>query len=129
MTRSQWDWIESMASGDDKEFFVALGQKVAQLRKEHGLTQQQLAEQLGVAQQTLAHYEGARLRVPASMLPQLAQILGVPVDVLIGQPVQATPAKRGRSPKWQQQMEAIAQLPKTRQRFVSEMLDTVLAQH
>ncbi len=92
------------------------------------LTQQQLAEQLGVAQQTLAHYEGARLRVPASMLPQLAQILGVPVDVLIGQPVKATPAKRGRSPKWQQQMEAIAQLPKARQRFVSEMLETVLAQ-
>ena len=57
----------------------------------------QLAEQLGVAQQTLAHYEGARLRVPASMLPQLAQILGVPVDVLIGPPVKAEPARRGRS--------------------------------
>lgn len=77
MTRLQWDWNESMASGDDREFFAALGQKVAQLRKEHGPTQQQLAEQLGVAPQTLAHYVGARLRVPASMLPQLAQILCV----------------------------------------------------
>jgi transcriptional regulator with XRE-family HTH domain len=127
MDRSQRHWIESMSS-DDKGFFVALGQKVAQLRKEHGLTQQQSAEQLGVAQQTLAHYEGARLRVPASMLPQLAQIIGVPVDVLIGQQVKAALAKRGRLPKWQQQMEAIAQLPKARQRFVSEMLETVLAQ-
>jgi transcriptional regulator with XRE-family HTH domain len=127
MTRSQWDWIENMAL-NDKAFFTALGQKVAQLRKEHGLTQQQLAEQLGIAQQTLAHYEGARLRVPASMLAQLAQILGVPVDVLIGLPAKAEPARRGRSPKWQQQMEAISQLPRARQRFVSEMLETVLAQ-
>lgn len=33
-------------------FFVALGERVATLRKAHGLTQVQLAEHLGVAQQT-----------------------------------------------------------------------------
>ena len=54
---------------DKKQFFVLLGERMTALRKEHGLTQQQLAEQLGIAQQTLAHYEGARLRVAASMLP------------------------------------------------------------
>jgi hypothetical protein len=32
-------------------------------------------------------------------------------------------------PQWQQQIEAIAKLPKARQRFVTEMLQTVLAQH
>jgi hypothetical protein len=31
-------------------------------------------------------------------------------------------------PKWQQQIEAISLLPKARQRFVSQMLETVLAQ-
>ncbi|WP_399678713.1 helix-turn-helix domain-containing protein [Xenophilus sp.] len=126
MTHIAWHWIDRM-SGDDKEFFVALGQKVALLRKAQGMTQQQLAEQLGIAQQTLAHYEGAKLRIAASMLPTLAQIFGLSVDELIGQPVSSTPGKRGRSPKWQQQMEAIAQLPKARQRFVTEMLETVLA--
>jgi len=128
MNSSQWNWIENMAT-DDKAFFVALGQKVAQLRKEHGLTQQALAEQLGIAQQTLAHYEGARLRVPASMLPQLANILGQPVDELIGQSAKVARNKRGPIPKWQLQIEAVAKLPKARQKFVSEMLDTVLAQH
>ena len=56
-------------AGNDKTFFVELGKRVALARKDHGMTQQQLAEALGIAQQTLAHYEGARLRVPASMLP------------------------------------------------------------
>jgi transcriptional regulator with XRE-family HTH domain len=128
MKLQQSNWIDSMASGD-KEFFVALGKRVAQLRKERDLTQQQLAEMLGIAQQTLAHYEGARLRVPASMLPTLATIFKVPVDDLLNrtEAVAAT-SKRGPAPKWQQQIEAIAQLPKAQQRFVSQMLDTVLAQ-
>lgn len=128
MPLKQSDWINSMALGD-KEFFVALGKRVAQLRKERDLTQQQLAELLGVAQQTLAHYEGARLRVPASMLPTLATIFKVPVDDLLSRTVAgASTGKRGPAPKWQQQIEAIAQLPKAQQRFVSQMLETVLAQ-
>lgn len=36
--------------------------------------------------------------------------------------------KRGPTPKPQQQIERIAQLPKAKQRFVMEMLETVLTQ-
>jgi hypothetical protein len=35
---------------------------------------------------------------------------------------------RGPTPKIQQQMERIQQLPKAKQRFVMQMIDTVLAQ-
>ena len=122
----QFEWIDNMAL-NDKVFFVELGKRVAHLRKEQGLTQQQLAEQFGIAQQTLAHYKGARLRVPTSMLPQPAQIFAVPVDVLIGQHA-ACKSKRGPAPKLQQHIDAISQLPKPKQRFVMEMLETVLAQ-
>jgi hypothetical protein len=38
------------------------------------------------------------------------------------------PAKRGPAPKLQQQIERIQRLPRSKQRFVIEMLDTVLAQ-
>ncbi len=127
MAPLQWNWIESMGMQDDKAFFVALGHKVAQLRKEHGLTQQVLAEQLGIAQQTLAHYEGARLRVAASMLPQLAQIFSIPVDELIGQSTKTARNKRGPTPKWQQQIEQIATLPRAKQQVVMQMLDGLLA--
>ena len=122
------NWIEIMAT-DDREFFVALGARIAQLRRERGWTQQELAEKLGVAQQTLAHYEVGRIRVPASTLPLLATLFMTPVDTLVGhtQHMQRT-GKRGPAPKWQQQIEAIAQLPKAQQRFVSQMLDTVLTQ-
>ena len=111
----------------DEQFFKTLGARVAQARKEQGLTQQQLAEQLGIAQQTLAHYEVGRLRIPASMLPTLAQLLGLTMEALMGQTVKAV-AKRGPASRLAKQVERIGRLPKTKQRFVMEMLDRVLAQ-
>jgi transcriptional regulator with XRE-family HTH domain len=110
----------------DEQFFKALGARIASARKAQNLTQQQLADQLGIAQQTLAHYEGGRLRFPASTLPKLAQKLGLTVDELLGE--EKTKGKRGPTSRLQQQIERISQLPKTKQHFVMEMLDTVIAQ-
>lgn len=114
-------------TSDDKQFFRQLGARIAQLRKEHNLTQVQLAEQLGISQQTLAHYEVGRLKVPASMLPTLAQIFGASVDVLLGAGNKRG-AKRGPAPKLQRHLERISQLPKPKQRAVMEVLEAVLAQ-
>jgi hypothetical protein len=52
----------------------------------------------------------------------------VSLDELFGAAHKASPSKRGPVPQWQRQMEAVAKLPKARQRFVSELLQTVLAQ-
>lgn len=113
-------------SPDDKRFFKEMGARIAQLRKEQNLTQQQLADELGLSQQIVASYEIGRRRIPVSTLPRLARTLGVSVEALIGE--KAPPAKRGPTPKLQQQMERIGQLPRSKQRVVMEMLDGVLTQ-
>lgn len=119
--------IEPMAiSQDEKAFFVQLGARIAQLRKTAAITQVQMAERLGVSQQTVNSYEVGRRRVPVSMLPALARMLGVSVEELIGEETKAS--KRGPSPKIQQQLERIAQLPRARQQIVMQMLDGVLQQ-
>ena len=116
-------------STEERAFFVALGERIASLRKTHNVTQVQLAEALGVSQQTLQSYEVGRRRIPVSALPVVERTLSVSLDELFGANAPASgKGKRGPTPKWQQQMEAVAQLPKARQRFVSEMLQTVLAQ-
>jgi transcriptional regulator with XRE-family HTH domain len=113
----------------DRLFYEQLGQRIAILRKSRGMTQVQLAERLGVAQQTLAHYEAGRLRLLAGALPILAEHLDTSVEDLLGNPGGKSRAgKRGPPPKIQQQLERLAQLPKAQQRFVSQMLDSVLAQ-
>ncbi len=112
---------------DEKQFFKALGARIAELRRTHGLTQAQLAESLKLTQQMVASYEVGRRRVPVSLLPAIAQVLAVSVEALIGEK-EASPGKRGPTPKLQQQMERIQRLPKAQQRFVIQMIDTVLAQ-
>ena len=84
-------------------------------------------ETLGVSQQTVQAYEMGRRRIPVSALPIVAHMLAVPLEELFGE-TNHTANKRGRTSRLQQQIEAISQLSRTQQHFVSQMLDTVLAQ-
>lgn len=116
-------WIEAMTQ-DSKKFLKELGARVAVLRKEQGLTQTQLAEMLGISQQLVASYEVGRRRIPVSALPTLAKALAMPIEALLG--VSSGAAKRGPTPKLQQQMERINRLPKAQQKVVMRMLEGVL---
>lgn len=118
----------TMAVVTDKTYYRALGRRIAERRKAQGITQVQLAEVLGVAQQTLAHYEGGTLRVAVALLPPLAQTLGLSFEELVGSEATAakTKSKRGPAPKIQQQLEQIEALPKAKQRVVSQMIDAML---
>ncbi len=62
-----------------------------------------------------------------SALPVIAQALGVAVEALLDDNSKAA-AKRGPVPKLQQQMDRITQLPRARQQFVMEVIESVLAQ-
>lgn len=111
----------------ERTFITRLGARVAELRKAQSITQVQMAEALNVSQQTINSYEVDRRRIPVSTLPQLARLLGVTVEELLVDEAAAA-RKRGPAPKLQQQIERIQQLPRTQQKFVMQMLDTVLAQ-
>lgn len=112
----------------DAQFFKAMGARMASARKAQHRTQQQVADQLGIAQQTLAHYEVGRLRPPASLLPPMAESLGLTLEELLGHEAKSSAGKHGPTPKLQKQFERISQLPRTTQRVVMNMLDGVLAQ-
>ena len=120
-------WEGHMAP-EDKQFYKEMGQRIAQFRKAKGLTQVQLAEALGIAQQTMAHYEGGSLRIAVALLKELTRLLDVSFEELIGEPSPAHKKKRGPHSKLEQQMLKIQQLPRTKQKFVMEMLDTVIQQ-
>jgi len=117
-------------TSDERAFFVTLGERIASLRKARSLTQVQLAEALGVTQQTVQAYEAGSRRIPVSALPTVARTLSVSLMVLFGEEQNDKPAgrRRGPMPQWQQHIEAIAKLPRSRQQFVAEMLRNVLGQ-
>ena len=125
LTASQHDLLVSYMA-DDRAFFKALGERIAALRKEAGLSQQAVADELGIAQQTLAHYEVGRARMPVSLLPAFAKLYGVDANELLG--LQNGSGRRGPTPLLQKQIERLSQLPKTQQKVVMQMLDGVLSQ-
>lgn len=113
----------------DSDFYRQLGGQIAQRRKAVGMTQTDLAQELGIAQQTMAHYEGGTSRIAVAMLPKVARVLRVPVEELIGTSSKPKPGKRGPAPKLQRQLEQIQTLPKAKQRAITQVLDSVLAAH
>lgn len=61
-----------------------LGKRIVQHRKRLGLTQDQLAEKLGVTAQAVSKWENDLSCPDISMLPKLAAIFGITTDALLG---------------------------------------------
>lgn len=113
----------------EKSFYATLGRRIAERRKARGITQVELAGTLGIAQQTMAHYEGGVSRIPVDTLTQVAAALGASTEELIGDASHRSGrSKRGPAPRIQQQLEQISSLPKSDQRAVMRVLDSMLAQ-
>ena len=60
-----------------------LGKRIAQLRKEKNLTQEDLAQRMDISAQAVSKWENDLTCPDISSLPKLAQILGVTVDELL----------------------------------------------
>lgn len=61
-----------------------LGKRIATLRKAQGLTQEQLAEKVGVSAQAVSNWENDMTCPDITTIPLLADIFGVTTDELLG---------------------------------------------
>lgn len=59
---------------------MELGKKIRQLRYKAGLTQEQLAEKLGIGAQSVSKWENQAAMPDITTLPMLAEIFGVTID-------------------------------------------------
>ncbi len=110
---------------DQNTFFRDLGRRLAELRKEQGLTQGQMAERAECSQQMIAEYEAGKRNIPLWRLLTIADALGVAVDDLLKESGNGS-RKRGPASKVERLADEIAKLPRTRQRFVVEMIENAL---
>ena len=62
---------------------VTLGKRIADLRREKGFKQDELAEKLGISPQAVSKWENDQTCPDISLLPSLAKILGVSIDELL----------------------------------------------
>jgi transcriptional regulator with XRE-family HTH domain len=108
------------------EGLEAIGERLARIRKERGLTQKELADRLGISQPIVSDYERGELRLHGELLVELARILEVSVDEILG----LEPTKQGGAVKNRRLLRRLQQidlLPKRDQQALLRTLDAFLA--
>ena len=70
-------------------------ERIRDLRVDHNYTQQQIADYLGVKQNTYSQYEIGVLNYPLDVVIKLADLYEVSVDYLLGRTLVQKPYPRG----------------------------------
>ncbi len=104
------------------------GERLHALREQAGLSQQQLADRLGLTQRAYAYWERNPVALRPEQLGELARALGVTVEDMLGEP---NGKKRGTGPagKMRQLFEAASRLPRSQQQKVAAVLEPFILQH
>lgn len=118
------EWIDSMPR-KKIDGMPGFGARLAQMRKAAGYTQVELAAEIGVSQRNIAYYEGQTEHPPGSLLPTLAQALGVTIDELMGVTPIRKAAKTGSS-RLQRRLAQIEKLDAREKRQILQFLDTFI---
>lgn len=111
-----------MASQSEEENF---GKRLKKMRKAAGLTQSQLAEELGVSRRIIDYYERESDQPPAYLLADLVKVLGATADELLGikSLKQGTPKLGARLERRLRQIEKMS--PKAKKQIL-QLLDTFI---
>jgi len=67
-----------------KEKYIAFGDRLRQIRKERGLSQEEFAKQLGTTKQVLSRYETNQRAPKITIAGSYAEKLGVTLDYMLG---------------------------------------------
>ena len=84
-------------SGDIMRYEILKFENIRSLRLDKGYTQKQIAEILGVSQNTYSQYEIGVLNYPVDALIKLADFYQVSVDYLLGRTEQKKPYPKENS--------------------------------
>jgi transcriptional regulator with XRE-family HTH domain len=102
-----------------------VGERIARLRKERGLTQRELAAKIGVSRSVIMDYERGKNHVYDEVIIRIALILGVTTDELLGVK-NIKGEKLPSSLKIVRRMKEIEKLPAGKQKKVLENIDILL---
>jgi transcriptional regulator with XRE-family HTH domain len=104
---------------------ASFGARLAELRQQAGYTQVELAQELGISQRMIAYYEGQTEHPPTTLLPEIARVLGVSADALLGVGV-VTKRAKPKDTRLQRRLQQIEKLGAREKRQILQLLDTFL---
>lgn len=67
----------------NKDVYEKFGKRLRELRKDMNLTQTQLADEVGLSQSAIYHYEKGNRKIPMSVLEKLADFFKMSISELV----------------------------------------------
>ncbi len=103
-----------------------IGERLARLRRERGITQAELADALDLAQPNISDYERGILRLNADLILKLTGILKISADELLGirEPKNKRAVRNGRLAR---RLAEIERLPRRDQEALLRTIDAFLS--
>lgn len=105
---------------------LSIGGRVAQLRKERGVTQVELAQALGVSQPVVSEYEKGSIPLRADQLLTISRLLRTSSDVLLGLKAEA-PLSSAADTRLARRLREAQRLPRRDRDALLRTLDAFLS--
>lgn len=103
----------------------SFGDRLARLRQEAGLSQRDLAAEVGISQRMVAYYEKQTAHPPTHLLAILAKALGVSSDQLLGIKEVKSNGRTRDNRLWRR-FSQVEQLPQSQRKQIVQILDAFL---
>jgi transcriptional regulator with XRE-family HTH domain len=103
-----------------------IGQRLARIRRERGLTQVELAEKLSLAQPVVSDYERGELRLHGELIVKLTHILGVSAEELLGLEKTKGNGASIKNRRLARRLQEIDRLPRRDQQALLRTIDRFL---
>ena len=107
---------------------VSIGMQLAQLRKEKGITQGEMAKLLNVSQPMVSDYERGELRLHGELILQITDILKVSANDILGfKEIKDNNNDAPKNRRLARRLQAIDTLPKRDQDALMRTIDAFLS--
>jgi transcriptional regulator with XRE-family HTH domain len=108
---------------DMENRLAAIGLNLRIIRQRRGFTQRRLGERIGLTREAITAYEAGKAHLTDTTLLDLAAVLRVSVNEILGEETSETPEI---SRRWAKGMEAIESLPGAIKKHILRTLDDVI---
>lgn len=103
---------------------MSIGARLIALRKEKGLTQQEMADKIGLHVNQIRRYESGSAQPSLEALKKIAVTMSVTIDSLV-----FGPGERGPEEDLRLQFEAVSQMPEEEKKIIKALLEGMIVKH
>jgi transcriptional regulator with XRE-family HTH domain len=103
-----------------------LGERIAELRKEKDLSQQDLADKVKISRAQMNRYENQAVQPPADVLNKLSKVLDTTVDYIINGAIEAKAKAALKDNKILEQYKELEHMPEPEKLMIVKVINALI---